>query len=428
MPTHLTRAQRREAQRKVQKAAKGKSAFRSMALLVGGLAVLGIGTLALLRSCAKKEAGEIPAVLQMQSNRHESQNVLDFESKALVISHEELSQIKTACGLRIETAYSTARKEFPQVPKTREEIEVFLKTIESLIWKGFKEGVTPFLLASFAGTQKGTLDCDSGSMMIADVLNLFGLRTKIVLLAEEKMTLVQQEGGGVGRTAVTHALLKVDFPQAGTVYFEVIPGRETPGMTFFWSLDELEKTGGPGKILEFAASGNSPLAAMTRAYVFYIGSFYDSAIEDCKYAISLEPMYADAYSLMADCYLSMGNPSAALECCKKAHSLGLRGILLTFNYAKALAATGSNREAAAQFAKYLKECPTDPEAHFFLGNCYVKLGEHAKAQAEFSSAISIAPNFAHAYFARGASYATDGKIPQAKEDMRRAEELGFKGK
>jgi|GEM_PF-3512527 len=427
MQKNSPRAQRRESQRKEQKLGK-KSGFRSTLPLVGALAVLGLGTFAVLHFGAKKEAAEIPAVFQLQANRHASLDAIDFESKALVISNAELGQIKKDCSLRIESAYSQVRKDFPQIPSTMEGIEHFLKAIESLIWKGFKEDTTPFLLASFAGTQKGTLDCDSGSMLIADVLNMFGLRTNIALLPKEKVTIERQEGGNVGRTTVSHVLLKVEFPQAGTVYFEVIPGRETPGMTFFWSLEELEKINGEGKMLEMPASGNGPLVAMTRAYVFYLGNFYDRAIEDCKYALSQEPMYADAYSLMADCYLRMGNTSAALECCKKANSLGLEGIFLTFNYAKALAATGNKKEASLQFLQYLKNCPTDAEAHFFLGNCHYSLGELEKAETELSLAISIAPKFAQAYFVRAEVRAARGKLTLAKEDMKKTGELGYDGK
>ncbi len=382
------------------------------------MGLAGLAYFGAMKGRVKESQKEKPVPLQMQAkNRYVSQDAIDYETRAVVIGQQELAAVKKECGNKIDSVYSQASQEFPEIPKTRDGAEKFLNRVASLVWKDFKQGLTLFIFQSFTRSKKGVLDCDSGSFMVADVLGRFGLKAGFVFVPEGKGGVRADEYGVTERIDEWHIILKIEFPGLGDVYFEILPESEWIRQVFFWSLEELEQSAGGGKAVEFPVSGNGALIAATKASAHFSGGFYKDAVGECKYAISLQPDWRVPYVIWGECLANQKDYGGAFEWYEKAAEVGGDYPLLKVKRAKMLIMLGRDSEASVLLDEYLGIVKGDSHAHLMLGVCLHKRGKYAEAESQFSLAISISPKYAQAFAERAKARFAMGKTQEAEADM-----------
>ena len=123
------------------------------------------------------------------------------------------------------------------------------------------------------------------------------------------------------------------------------------------------------------------------------------AIEQFNRALQLDPLYAPAYTGLADAFATLGD---------MLHSMPHREA-----FARA--------EAAARRALQLD--PSEAEAHATLGHVRMHAWRWAEAEREFELAIQLRPGYAPAHHWRAYNLASQGRLDQAVATMRHAEQL-----
>ena len=123
------------------------------------------------------------------------------------------------------------------------------------------------------------------------------------------------------------------------------------------------------------------------------------AIEQFNRALQLDPLYAPAYTGLADAFATLGD---------MLHSMPHREA-----FARA--------EAAARRALELD--PSEAEAHATLGHMRMHAWRWAEAEREFQLAIDESPGYAPAHHWRAYNLASQGRLDQAVATIRHAEQL-----
>jgi TolB-like protein/tetratricopeptide (TPR) repeat protein len=123
------------------------------------------------------------------------------------------------------------------------------------------------------------------------------------------------------------------------------------------------------------------------------------AIDQFNRALQLDPLYAPAYTGLADAFATLGD---------MVHSMPHREA-----FARA--------EAAARRALALD--PSEAEAHATLGHVRMHAWRWAEAEREFQLAIDESPGYAPAHHWRAYNLASQGRLDQAVATIRHAEQL-----
>lgn len=95
-----------------------------------------------------------------------------------------------------------------------------------------------------------------------------------------------------------------------------------------------------------------------------------------------------------------------------------------FNRGLAHLEAGQPREAEADFTQVLRRDPEDAAAHLYRAEARARLRD-ARAAEDFDRAIALAPDWAMAHARRGLFREAQGREDAAREDFRRAYELGM---
>jgi tetratricopeptide (TPR) repeat protein len=118
---------------------------------------------------------------------------------------------------------------------------------------------------------------------------------------------------------------------------------------------------------------------------------YEDAVKDFTQAINSDPNYADAY----------------------------------YSRGRVLGSLGKHEQAIGDFTQALALNPKNASAYADRGAAYGYLGQHALAISDFTQAITLNPNLAGAYYNRAVGYFAEKKCSEAREDVRRAQDLGY---
>jgi TolB-like protein/Flp pilus assembly protein TadD len=123
------------------------------------------------------------------------------------------------------------------------------------------------------------------------------------------------------------------------------------------------------------------------------------AIDEFNRALALDPLYAQAYTGLADAFVSLGD------------------VLYLMPSADAFA------RAEAASLRALELDPTQAEAHATLGHLRMHAWRWREAEAEFQSAIRLYPGYATAHHWRAFNLASTGRRDEAVAAVERAQSL-----
>lgn len=96
-----------------------------------------------------------------------------------------------------------------------------------------------------------------------------------------------------------------------------------------------------------------------------------------------------------------------------------------FNEAVGLQNDGKYKDAIKAFKEFIDRKPNYALAHYFLGECYVEMGQSANAILAFREALSIEEQDQWTHFKLGLEYKKERNISKAKLHLERALNLGY---
>jgi tetratricopeptide (TPR) repeat protein len=164
-----------------------------------------------------------------------------------------------------------------------------------------------------------------------------------------------------------------------------------------------------------------------RALVKSVLKDYQGALKDCETAIELDPEYGRHYKTRGDIRLALRNPEGAIADYSKA-------IDLVPDFAAAFEGRGGVYYAARNFRDALKDMdqaiklnPVNFELYSKRGDIKYESKDIRGAIGDYDTSIRLNPNFALNYFKRGMIKIITGNREEGCEDLRKADQLGFKG-
>lgn len=158
---------------------------------------------------------------------------------------------------------------------------------------------------------------------------------------------------------------------------------------------------------------------------FYQRGLIKEAIGALRRATDVQPIYPDAYYVLALCHLDLNDPASAIGAAQtalqqnplftEAHNV------LGLAYAK----QGRQSEALKEFQLVLADVsfPTPEVAHFNIGRLAWEKQAFEDAVLHFRRALEINPSFGRAWYLMGDCQENMGQLDDAQKSYRRAVEL-----
>lgn len=139
---------------------------------------------------------------------------------------------------------------------------------------------------------------------------------------------------------------------------------------------------------------------------------YTRGLTDCDQAIRLDPNSADVYQLRAWLHFDTQDWTRAISDFSTVLSLNPKRSLGYFQRGVAYVHNHDYRDAIADFDKELS-VGIMPDASFWRGRAYGKIGDYARALADLNECIRLCPQFAGYHLALAEIYATMGDCVRA---------------
>ena len=165
------------------------------------------------------------------------------------------------------------------------------------------------------------------------------------------------------------------------------------------------------------------------------GLFFTGAVfalkEDCENALSFleeavkkNPLFAEAYSLIAYCNNALGRFTEAVEASEKAISIKPDIILAYLLLGEAYQKLGRYQEALEIYQQTIRIKPDRAGGYAGLGNIYFDLERYKEAIEAFRQAIRIKPDSPDVYYLMGLAYIQlvdpDGRWSEARDAFKEA--------
>jgi adenylate cyclase len=139
------------------------------------------------------------------------------------------------------------------------------------------------------------------------------------------------------------------------------------------------------------------------------------ALESAQKALSLDYSQADAYALLGNVHLSVGQFSKAIEEGKRAIMFNPNGADYHVWLAMILTSAGRPGEAVELVNKAIRLNPFPPNWYFWsLGNAFFVLGRYEKAADAYEKAVQRSTDFLLARIGLAASYSALGRDEDAR--------------
>jgi tetratricopeptide (TPR) repeat protein/tRNA A-37 threonylcarbamoyl transferase component Bud32 len=180
------------------------------------------------------------------------------------------------------------------------------------------------------------------------------------------------------------------------------------------------------KIIDLTTSSMEAYEYYLRASEAYDNFFYTEARRLAEKAISIDPEFAIAYSLLSQAASLLRDYPARDEALKKARTYSARATEKERLFIEARYASVTERDPPKRIRlleELVRKYPDDKETHYELGLAYTSLGREREAIAEVEKAISIDPRFASAVNELGYLYARFGDFSKAARYFERYAEL-----
>ena len=178
-------------------------------------------------------------------------------------------------------------------------------------------------------------------------------------------------------------------------------------------------------VQKFEAFGKKFLSnkKVEKAYQFYSNDDYNSAINLCNEALSLNPNNALAYCGCGTAYSELGQNERAIQDYDKAIELNPNYATAYNNRGESYRHLGQYERAIQDYDKAIELNPNDDYAYNNRGISYNDLGQYERAIQDYDKAIELNPNFDWAYNNRGVAYQNLGQYERAIQDYDKAIEL-----
>jgi len=150
----------------------------------------------------------------------------------------------------------------------------------------------------------------------------------------------------------------------------------------------------------------------------------DSLVERYKQEIESNPSDIEKYLSLASAYIRLGHYSDALSQAKKVRKLDPKRYE-PYSIDGTVAGYQRNWDKSeSSFKQAIELNPGIKELHYALAGVYTKKRDFDKSISELNVSLSIDPNFANAYEALGKIYLEKDNKSLAKENFRKAANLG----
>jgi tetratricopeptide (TPR) repeat protein len=157
------------------------------------------------------------------------------------------------------------------------------------------------------------------------------------------------------------------------------------------------------------------------------------AIGDFEKAINADPLFALAYTGIADASLRMYRDTKDPQWAQKAVSAAEHAGQLAqdvpevhFALGSVYDATGKKNEAVAELQNAVKLAPNSDEGYRRLGEALNSIGSKQEAISAYTKAIEINPYYWYNYLMRGNAFFNWGKDDEAAQDYKKVTELAPK--
>lgn len=164
---------------------------------------------------------------------------------------------------------------------------------------------------------------------------------------------------------------------------------------------------------------------LRRGTIFYNTGEYDKAISDFNGAVTVDPLYAEAYDIRGSAYTKKKQYKMALADFTEALRINPSYVLSYNNRGYLYMVTGEYDKAACDFTMALNFDPNCINAYNNRGVIYNKTGVYDKAINDFTHIIDIDPHYAMAYNNRAYAYYMKKEYDLAWKDVKKINELGF---
>lgn len=150
---------------------------------------------------------------------------------------------------------------------------------------------------------------------------------------------------------------------------------------------------------------------------------YKEAAAAFRQVTALSPDYVDAYNMMAQAQIKLGNNKEAI----KAYTLSLKIDKSQSDIHTNLANIYIDEKNYAEAEKSLKAAsvadPTDPVPHYTRGHLLLQMERYAEAESAFKQTIRLSPKDGNAYYGLGTALNDQGRYDEAIVQLQRALEL-----
>lgn len=178
------------------------------------------------------------------------------------------------------------------------------------------------------------------------------------------------------------------------VYHEIVSLDENSAeadMLAGQALDEMKDR--PAAIEQFRAAvladPKMPDVHFGLGYLLWAQLKFDEAAKELQAELSNSPDHAQSMAYLADCYIQLNTPDAALPLLEKAVRLNPKLELAHVDLGVLYANAGKNDDALRELKTAERLDPGDQNVHWRLGRFYKSIGKKAEAEVEFEKTRSL---------------------------------------
>jgi tetratricopeptide (TPR) repeat protein len=325
--------------------------------------------------------------------------IIDFESSATDLTEEQIQAAKNYYTDFVEKTVATLISKGYKNPQNEEDLVALCKDILSILWDNFTFAESVLLVSGLAAERK-YLDCDTSGYIVADILNQFGVKSKLAILPE-------------------HLILHCEIPGAA-IYLETTLVSDS--FKFYKSEKELIER---YYIIygEYDFQVPNPALCTARGTAKAELEDFKGAIADYDKTIEIDPKLALAYYNRGLAKYFLKDFKGAIADFDKAIEINSKDAGAYFNRGNAKYFLKDFKGAIADYDKAIELDPKDADVYYNRGDAKGKLKDYEGAIADYDKTIEIDPKLARAYYNRGLAKFMSGDYKSTITDCTEAIEI-----